>query len=100
MAKTILMQNGAADETGTAYPSYGGSAMFSFIGTFDSAVAAIQISQDGTNWNDLHDQSGAAIAVTSATQDVYAEMIKQEYSVRAVTTGGGGSTDITITKNQ
>ena len=95
--KTVLIENGTGTETGDTKGSVGGDAIFTFVGTFDSSTCGIEFSANGTNWSPMHDSTGSAIAITAETQDVYAVNVKQELSVRATISGGGGSTDITIT---
>jgi hypothetical protein len=96
MKQTLLSAAGGA-ETGDSFPHLGGSKMIEVKGTFDSASVAIEISLDGTNWHAIRDSAGTAIAITAAVGDVYIENLKQEYSIRAVTSGGGGSTSLTVT---
>lgn len=65
-------------------------------GTFGSATAKLQFSNDGTTWTDLKDSAGTALSVTSATQfqqvGVYAAYIKP-----AVSGGTGDNIDFTVT---
>lgn len=98
--KQELLTAAGGSVTGATMRSVGRSAMFTVLGTFDSASVAIEISIDGTTWTAINDSSGSPIAITAATQDVRAEEIKQEFSVRAVTSGGGGSTVLTVTMVQ
>lgn len=63
-----------------------------FTGTFDSATAVLQGSNDGTNWVTLTDpQDGTAISLTAAG---YAEVQTAFLYLRPSTSGGGGSQDI------
>jgi hypothetical protein len=100
MAKQILIQNGSGTETGDTFGSFGGDATLAFVGTFDGSTCQIEVSIDGTIWSPLHDASGTEVSITAATQDVYALSIPSALSVRATISGGGGSTDITITMVQ
>lgn len=64
------------------------------VGTADSASIALQGSNDGTNWVNLTDQNGDAIAldITSASQA--ADFSTAMLYLRPHPTGGGGSQDI------
>lgn len=62
-----------------------------FTGTFDSATAVLQGSNDGTNWVTLNDTLGSAISFTSAG---YAELSTALAYIRPSTSGGSGSQDI------
>lgn len=62
-----------------------------FTGTFDSATAVLQGSNDGTNWVTLDDLSGVAISMTAAGA---AEFSTAMLYIRPSTSGGGGSQDI------
>jgi hypothetical protein len=65
-------------------------------GTFGSATAKLQFSNDGTTWTDLKDSAGTALSVTSTTQfqqvGVYAVYIKP-----VVSGGSGDNIDFTVT---
>lgn len=62
-----------------------------FTGTFDSATAVLQGSNDGSTWVTLNDTLGAAVSFTSAG---YAEVSTAMEFIRPSTSGGGGSQDI------
>ena len=97
MARKVLIENGTADTTGSAVSSYGKrDTTFAFVGTFDGASCSIELSPDGTNWGTMGDALGVPVLITTETMDVHAQIVPQEYIVRGVITGGGGSTDITI----
>jgi hypothetical protein len=100
MAKKILIENGSGTETGDTFGSFGGETTFAFVGTFDGSTCQIEVSVDGSIWSPVHDASGTAVSITAATQDVYALSVPSAMSVRATISGGGGSTDITITMVQ
>lgn len=85
----------SANAAGTSYRPNGTRAAIAsvqFTGTFDSATAVLQGSNDGTNWVTLKDpQDGTAISLTSAG---YAEVSTAMAYIRPSTSGGGGSQDI------
>lgn len=62
-----------------------------FTGTFDSATAVLQGSNDGTNWVTLKDMGASNVSFTSAG---YAEISTAFAYIRPSTSGGGGSQDI------
>jgi hypothetical protein len=62
-----------------------------FTGTFDSATAVLQGSNDGTNWETLSDVFGLNISFSAAG---YAEVSTAMAYLRPSTSGGGGSQDI------
>jgi hypothetical protein len=62
-----------------------------FVGTFDSATAVLQGSNDGTNWATLTDPQGNAISKTSAGLEAISELTRY---IRPSTSGGGASQDI------
>lgn len=62
-----------------------------FTGTFDSATAVLQGSNDGTNWVTLTSTIGSSVSFTSAG---YAEVSTAFLYLRPSTSGGGGSQDI------
>jgi len=62
-----------------------------FIGTFDSATAVLQGSNDGTNWETLSDIFGLNVSFTAAG---YAEVSTAMAYLRPSTSGGGVSQDI------
>ncbi len=95
--KQELQTAGVLNETGTIKYSGGGSVILAVTGTFGGASVAVEVSVDGTIWSPNHDASGAAVAITAATQDIYVEEIKQELGVRSVITGGDGTTALVIT---
>lgn len=66
-------------------------AAVTFTGTFDSATAVLQGSNDGTNWVTLNDISGSPISLTAAG---YAEFSTALRYLRPSTSGGGGSQDV------
>lgn len=84
-----------ANTDGTAYQpqrTRGAIAAVQFTGTFDSATAVLQGSNDGTNWITLSDpQDGTAISVTAAGA---AEVSTAMAYIRPSTSGGGASQDI------
>ena len=62
-----------------------------FTGTFDSATAVLQGSNDGSTWVTLNDTLGTAISFTAAG---YAEVSTALAYIRPSTSGGSGSQDI------
>lgn len=83
-----------SDTAGSAYQpdrTRTAIAAVQFTGTFDSATAVLQGSNDGTNWVTLTDTLGTAISFTSAG---YAELSTAMAYIRPSTSGGGGSQDI------
>lgn len=62
-----------------------------FLGTFDSAIAALQGSNDGTNWLTVKDTLGSDVSFTTAG---YAEVSTGFRYLRPSTSGGSGSQDI------
>jgi hypothetical protein len=62
-------------------------------GTFDSATVTIQGSNDGTNWATLNDVAGAPLTFTAAGMRTIREA---PYYTRAITSGGGGTTDVNV----
>jgi len=94
--KTALLTAAEGTETGLSVPSTGGSAIITATGTFDAASIAIEVSLDGVTWEAVHDANGDLLPITEASQDVYLVEVKQEMSIRAVTSGGGGSTSLTV----
>lgn len=85
----------SSNTAGTAFLQAGTTmaiAAVQFTGTFDSATAVLQGSNDGTNWITLSDpQDGTAISVTAAGA---AEVSTAMAYIRPSTSGGGGSQDI------
>lgn len=70
----------------------GALATVQFTGTFDSATAVLQGSNDGINWETIKDaQSSLGISMTAAG---YAEVQTGFLYIRPSTSGGGGSQDI------
>lgn len=63
------------------------------IGTFGATSVGIQGSNDGTNWFVCKDQTGTAIAITSAGGVSLSDL---PLYVRPLLTGGGGTTDIDV----
>jgi hypothetical protein len=63
------------------------------LGTFNSATAVIQGSNDGTNWSNLADRAGSAIGLTAAGM---AGVPDRPLYLRPTSTGGGGSTALTV----
>ena len=59
-----------------------------FDGTWDSATAVLQGSNDGTTWFTLNDLQGSAISKTGNALEGIAELTRY---VRPSTSGGGGS---------
>mgnify|MGYP001106044548 CR=1 FL=1 len=83
----------SSNAAGNAYEPNGtkaGIATAHFTGTFDSATAVLQGSNDGTNWLTLLDTTGAAISMTATG---YAELSTAFAYIRPRTYGGGGSQD-------
>ena len=62
-----------------------------FVGTFDSATAVLQGSNDGSTWVTLKDLIGSDISLTAAGA---AEFSASMLYIRPSTSGGGGSQDI------
>lgn len=83
-----------ADDTGapvTLPPCIGLTAQI--IGTFDSATARIQGSNDGTNYGSHANRAGSAIGLTAAG---IAALPDRTLYFRPSSTGGGGSTSLTV----
>ena len=59
-----------------------------FVGTFDSATVVLQGSNDGTNWNTLHDTAGNEISASSA---IIAAVAENPLYIRPSSSGGGAS---------
>lgn len=88
--ETLTSSNAA----GSAYESgrtRAAIASVQFTGTFDSATAVLQGSNDGSTWVTLKDLSGTDISVTAAGA---AEFSTAMLYIRPSTSGGGGSQDI------
>lgn len=84
---------GAAD-TGASVALGGGyDRSVQIAGTFDGATVTLQGSNDGSNWATLTDPQGNGIAVTAATIEAVTELTRY---VRAITTGGGASSSLTV----
>jgi len=66
-------------------------ATVTFTGTFDSATAVLQGSNDGSNYVTLKDTSDTAISMAAAG---YAEVSTAMMYLRPSTSGGSGSQDI------
>lgn len=84
----------STNAAGSAYEperTRGAIAAVHFTGTFDSATAVLQGSNDGTNWLTLNDPNGTAVSFTAAG---YAEVSTALAYIRPSTSGGGGSQDI------
>lgn len=84
----------STDAAGSAYEpdrTRAAIAAVQFTGTFDSATAVLQGSNNGTNWVTLSDTLGSAISFTAAG---YAELSTAVAYIRPSTSGGGGSQDI------
>lgn len=62
-----------------------------FTGTFDSATAVLQGSNDGSTWVTLDDAQGDTVSFTAAG---YAEVSTAFLYLRPSTSGGSGSQDI------
>lgn len=84
----------SSNAAGTAYQQEGTRAAIGtvqFTGTFDSATAVLQGSNDGTNYVTLKDSLGSDVSFTAAG---YAEISTAFAYIRPSTSGGGGSQDI------
>ena len=84
----------SSDAAGASWPQPGTSAAIAavqFTGTFDSATAILQGSNDGSTWVTLNDTLGTAISFTAAG---YAEVSTALAYIRPSTSGGSGSQDI------
>lgn len=84
----------SANAAGSAYQperTRASVAAVQFTGTFDSATAVLQGSNDGTNWVTLSDVFGLNVSFTAAG---YAEISTAMAYLRPSTSGGGGSQDI------
>lgn len=84
----------SSDTAGSAYePSRtrGSVATVQFTGTFDSATAVLQGSNDGTNWVTIKDMGASDVSLTAAG---YAEISTAFAYIRPSTSGGGGPQDI------
>jgi phospholipase C len=98
MARKILALN--ATENGN-YPA-GGTTLtatknfIAVVGEFDGATIGIEITVDGVNWTSVNYETGTPLAITSATQDTLWEFLPTNYSVRAVISGAGASTDLSV----
>lgn len=76
-------------DTGTSVAMSGASDRSVQIeGTFGSATAVVQGSNDGTNWQPLTDPQGNAISKTAASIEQIAELTR---FVRVSTSGGTGT---------
>ena len=62
-----------------------------FSGTWDSATAVLQGSNDGTTWFTLTDPQGNAISATADKLEMIEELTRY---IRPSTSGGGGSQSI------
>ncbi len=60
-----------------------------FTGTFASATAVFEGTNDGTNWVTLGDYQGTAVSATAATLAPFATRC---WMVRPATSGGSGTT--------
>lgn len=77
-------------DTGTAFPiPYAADITVQVSGTFGSATAVLQGSNDGTNWATLNAVVGTNTSFTTAGIRIAAE---DPGYIRAVTTGGTAST--------
>lgn len=103
---TSITDNGALDvclvswpamgnaDTGTAIKLGGASDRSVQIeGTFGGATVVIQGSNDGTNYETLHDPTGTAISKTAAA---LVQVLELSRYIRPVTSGGTG-TSVTVT---
>lgn len=63
-------------------------------GTWDSATAVLQGSNDGSTWTTLTDPQGNAISKTADFIEMISELTRY---VRVSTSGGGGSQSLTAT---
>ena len=66
-----------------------------FEGTYDSATAVLQGSNDGTNWGTLYDGQGNALSSTSNAAPK--QIVEITRFIRPSTSGGGGSQAINCT---
>jgi hypothetical protein len=55
----------------------------------------IEGSNDGTNWGAVHDAAGDAIVLNAANE--VAQIVEAPRYIRPGTTGGDGTTDLTVT---
>lgn len=65
----------------------------SFVGTWDSATAILQGSNDGSVWFTLNDYLGVDISATGNAMFLVAETPRY---IRPVTSGGGASTNVDV----
>lgn len=83
----------AANATGDTFewPKYS-DRCFQVIGTFGSATAILQGSNDGTNWVTLHDPLGNSISFTTTGLKQVLEVTRY---MRPSTSGGDGTQSLT-----
>jgi hypothetical protein len=90
-AKLFTYETVDSADTPSAVLLDGTSPVVGFLqvsGTFGGATAKVQISNDNTNWVDVKDLSGTAIAITEAGG---AEFSTAAIYVRPLVTGGSGT---------
>jgi len=76
-------------DTGTSVAMAGASdRSIQIEGTFGSATVVVQGSNDGTNWETLHDPLGVGISKTAACLVQILELTRY---IRVVTSGGTGT---------
>lgn len=87
---TVLVTWSLSDaDTGTAFPvPYAADITVQVSGTFGSATAVLQGSNDGTNWSPLNAWIGTNTSFTAAG---IRKVVENPGYIRAVTTGGTGS---------
>jgi hypothetical protein len=89
--QTIWSALGDADEGAPQSASPLPDKSVQFSGTWDSATAVLQGSNDGATWFTLKDPGGNAISLTA---DGLRQILENTRYIRPSTSGGGGSADI------
>jgi len=87
--------SGAANLTGAAEqpPVSLGVAAVQIVGTFGGATALLEVSENGVDWVQMADRAGNNISVTAAARF---EISSACQWIRARTSGGGGTTNLTF----
>ena len=98
--KWVWANMGDADVGAPLDPDGGGIAfadktVMIVVAAYDSATIAIQGSNDGTNWFTLTNPNNDSLAFTVGDQ--LETILENPLYIRPKTSGGQGSTDITVT---
>lgn len=93
--KITLLENAVQDETGATEAPFKKSFLFSAFGTWGTATVTFQISIDGISWAAATYEDGSDVVLSTDKLDKFCQFIPNDYSVRAIVTGGNGTTDLT-----